>query len=66
MIRLIKYLSTKVLFLLVFMFSNSKWIAAGPLLLATEGYVSGQLNNVSRIRLLLEHMLGKYHLEIRA
>ena len=62
MTKFIKYLRTRVLILLIFMFFTPKGIAAGPFLLSTEGYVSGQLNTVSRDKIVTRTYVGEISL----
>ncbi len=44
----LKYFGITVMFLLLMLICPFKWTIAGPLLLSTEGYASGQLSRVSR------------------
>lgn len=39
-----------------------KWVAAGPLLFSTEGYVSGQLSKVSRDKSITRAYVGEISL----
>ncbi|PSJ18095.1 hypothetical protein [Nitrosomonas supralitoralis] len=48
MTKSLRYFGINVMFLLFLLTYIPQWVAAGPLLLSTEGYASGQLSKVSR------------------
>jgi hypothetical protein len=62
MAKSLRYFSINVMFLLLMLIYSPKWVAAGPLLITTEGYASGQLSRVNRDKNVTRAYVGEISL----